>query len=93
MISFNVNGRRYELDLPVDTPLLWVVRENLRLTGTKYGCGKALCGACTVHVNDKAIRSCVTPVLSVMGKEVTTLTCEYRAAAATCEGMRTPILM
>ncbi len=73
MISFKVNGTRYESDVPVDTPLLWVLRENLRLTGTKYGCGKALCGACTVHVNGKAVRSCVTPLSSVAGKEVTTI--------------------
>ncbi len=73
MISFKVNGKRYELDVPVDTPLLWVIRENLGLTGTKYGCGKALCGACTVHVNGEAVRSCVAPVSSVMGKEVVTI--------------------
>lgn len=73
MISFKVNGKRYELDVPVDMPLLWVIRENLGLTGTKYGCGKALCGACTVHVNGNAVRSCVTPVSSVMGKDVITI--------------------
>jgi aerobic-type carbon monoxide dehydrogenase small subunit (CoxS/CutS family) len=73
MISFKVNGTRYDLDIPADTPLLWVIRENLGLTGTKYGCGKALCGACTVHVNGQAARSCITPVSSVMGKEVLTI--------------------
>jgi aerobic-type carbon monoxide dehydrogenase small subunit (CoxS/CutS family) len=73
MISFKVNGKKYEVDVHVDTPLLWVLRENLGLTGTKYGCGKALCGACTVHVNGEAVRSCVTPVLSVMGKNVVTI--------------------
>jgi len=73
MISFRVNGKSYELDVPPDTPLLWVIRENLRLTGTKYGCGKALCGACTVHVNGRAVRSCVTPVSSVAGKDVLTI--------------------
>ena len=56
-----------------DTPLLWVIRENLGLTGTKYGCGRSLCGACTVHVDGQATRSCVTPVSSVAGKEITTI--------------------
>jgi len=73
MISFKVNGRSYDLDVPADTPLLWVLRENLGLTGTKYGCGKALCGACTVHVNGQAVRSCVAPVSSVVGKEIVTI--------------------
>ncbi len=73
MISFKVNGRRYEVEIPVDTPLLWVLRDNLGLTGTKYGCGKALCGACTVHVNGNAVRSCVTPVSLVIGKEILTI--------------------
>ncbi len=73
MISFKVNGRRYEVDVPVDTPLLWVLRENIGLTGTKYGCGMALCGSCTVHVNGHAVRSCVTPVSSVAGKEIFTI--------------------
>jgi aerobic-type carbon monoxide dehydrogenase small subunit (CoxS/CutS family) len=73
MISFKVNGREYEADVPVDMPLLWVLRENLGLTGTKYGCGKALCGACTVHVNGNALRSCVAPVSSVIGKEIVTI--------------------
>ncbi len=73
MISFKVNGKRYELDVPVDMPLLWVIREKLGLTGTKYGCGRALCGSCTVLVNGKAIRSCVAPVSSVAGKDITTI--------------------
>ncbi len=73
MISFKVNGKRYEVDAPVDTPLLWVLRDNLGLTGTKYGCGMALCGACTVHVNGRAVRSCVTPVSSVIDKEILTI--------------------
>jgi isoquinoline 1-oxidoreductase subunit alpha len=68
-----VNGRDYEIEVPEDTPLLWVLRENLGLTGTKYGCGKALCGACTVHVNGLALRSCVAPVSSVTDKEVLTI--------------------
>ncbi|MBJ6727695.1 (2Fe-2S)-binding protein [Geomesophilobacter sediminis] len=73
MVALTVNGRRYEVEVPVDTPLLWVLRDNLGLTGTKYGCGRALCGACTVHVNGKAVRSCVTPVSAVIGKEVLTI--------------------
>jgi aerobic-type carbon monoxide dehydrogenase small subunit (CoxS/CutS family) len=73
MISLNVNGRRYEVEVPAGTPLLWVIRENLGLTGTKYGCGIARCGACTVHVNGQAVRSCVTPVSSVVAKEIITI--------------------
>jgi isoquinoline 1-oxidoreductase subunit alpha len=73
MVSLNVNGKNYEVDVPVDTPLLWVIRENIGLTGTKYGCGRALCGACTVHVDGQAVRSCVTPVSEVVGKEVVTI--------------------
>ena len=73
MISLEVNGKKYEVDVRPDTPLLWVIRERLGLTGTKYGCGMALCGACTVHVNGEAIRSCVTPVSSVNGKRIMTI--------------------
>ena len=73
MISIKVNGKTFQVDTPSDTPLLWVLRENLGLTGTKFGCGKSLCGACTVHVNGEATRSCVTPVSSVTGKEVITI--------------------
>lgn len=73
MIPLKVNGGKYDVEVLPDTPLLWVIRENLRLTGTKYGCGRSLCGACTVHVNGQATRSCVTPVSSVTGKEITTI--------------------
>jgi isoquinoline 1-oxidoreductase alpha subunit len=73
MIALNVNGKRMEVAADPDTPLLWVLRDYLALTGTKYGCGMALCGACTVHVNGQAIRSCVTPVSSVTGKKITTI--------------------
>jgi len=69
----NVNGRRETVDVASDTPLLWVLRETLSLTGTKFGCGVAQCGACTVHLNGKAVRSCVTPVSSVGGAAVTTI--------------------
>jgi isoquinoline 1-oxidoreductase subunit alpha len=73
MLSLSVNGKIYQVDVPVDTPLLWVIRDTIGLTGTKYSCGKALCGACTVHVNGQAVRSCVTPVSAVVGKEVVTI--------------------
>ncbi len=73
MISFKVNGKRYDLDVPPDTPLLWVIRDWIGLTGTKFGCGMALCGACTVHVNGQAVRSCVAPVSSAAGAEITTI--------------------
>jgi isoquinoline 1-oxidoreductase subunit alpha len=73
MISLTVNGMPRQLDVPPDMPLLWAVRETLGLTGTKYGCGMALCGACTVHVDGAPTRSCVTPVSSVAGKRITTI--------------------
>jgi isoquinoline 1-oxidoreductase alpha subunit len=72
-ITFTVNGKREQVEVTPDTPLLWVLRDTLGLTGTKYGCGKSLCGACTVHVEGEAIRSCVTPIESVAGKRVTTI--------------------
>jgi aerobic-type carbon monoxide dehydrogenase small subunit (CoxS/CutS family) len=72
-MKLSVNGREYAVDVAADTPLLWVLRERLGLTGTKYGCGIAQCGACTVLVNGAAIRSCVTPVSAVIGKEITTI--------------------
>ncbi|MCE5263500.1 MAG: (2Fe-2S)-binding protein [Deltaproteobacteria bacterium] len=68
-----VNGKRYTIQALPDTPLLWALRDNLGLTGTKFGCGVGLCGACTVHVNGEATRSCVTPVSSVVGKRITTI--------------------
>lgn len=73
MISLIVNGKPQQVDVDADVPLLWVVREQLALTGTKYGCGIAQCGACTVHVDGQAVRSCITPVSSVAGKKVTTI--------------------
>ncbi len=73
MIKLKVNGKDYELDVNPDTPLLWALRESLGLTGTKFGCGKAQCGACTVHIDGKAVRSCVTTVSSVNGKGVITI--------------------
>jgi aerobic-type carbon monoxide dehydrogenase small subunit (CoxS/CutS family) len=73
MISVTVNGKTQQVDVEPDVPLLWVVRENLNLTGTKYGCGIAQCGACTVHIDGKPVRACVTPVSAVVGKKVTTI--------------------
>ncbi|MSM40568.1 MAG: 2Fe-2S iron-sulfur cluster binding domain-containing protein [Geobacter sp.] len=73
MITLSVNGKRHRLDVPPDTPLLWVLREKLGLTGTKYSCGEGLCGACTVHVDGKARRSCITTVGSVQGKKIVTI--------------------
>jgi isoquinoline 1-oxidoreductase alpha subunit len=72
-VKLIVNGRSTSLDVPADMPLLWVVREVLNLRGTKYGCGIAMCGACTVHIDGEAVRSCVTPISSVAGKRVTTI--------------------
>jgi isoquinoline 1-oxidoreductase alpha subunit len=73
MISFSVNGKPYELDIEPDTPLLWVLREQLGMTGTKFGCGIAACGACTVHVGETAVRSCSFPISAVAGLYVTTI--------------------
>ena len=73
MIKLRVNGKSQSVDVNPDTPLLWVLRENLGLTGTKFGCGMALCGACTVHLGGEAVRSCVTPVSRAANKEVTTI--------------------
>jgi len=73
MITFAINGRETLSDQPSDTPLLWVIRDELGLTGTKFGCGMAQCGACTVHVNGVPTRSCVTPVSAVQGKRITTI--------------------
>ncbi len=73
MIKLNVNRKEYVADVDSDTPLLWVLRETLGLTGTKFGCGMSLCGACTVHVNGEPTRSCITPVSAVVGKGITTV--------------------
>src|SRR5688572_33443608 len=72
-ISVKINGNTYDVDVDADTPLLWVLRDVLKLTGTKFGCGVALCGACTVHVNGVARRSCVTPVGSIGDADVRTI--------------------
>lgn len=73
MVGLKVNGKEHRVEALPDTPLLWVLRDHLGLTGTKFGCGAAFCGACTVLVNGEATRSCVTPVSSVLGKEITTI--------------------
>jgi aerobic-type carbon monoxide dehydrogenase small subunit (CoxS/CutS family) len=73
MIALHINGEPHSLDVPQDTPLLWVLRDTLGLTGTKFGCGKALCGACTVHLDGQALRSCVTPISVVAGRRITTI--------------------
>ena len=73
MTRFELNGRNVEVDAPEETPLLWILRDHLGLTGTKFGCGKSLCGACTVHLEGTPIRSCTTPLASVAGKRITTI--------------------
>ena len=73
MITLNVNGRSIEVDVDPQTPLLWVLRDTVGLTGTKYGCGLALCGACTVHLDGEPIRSCVTPVSAIGDQKITTI--------------------
>jgi len=73
MLSLNVNGKRMSVDAENDTPLLWVLRDHLELTGTKFGCGMSLCGACTVHIDGAPTRSCVTPVSAVAGKKIVTV--------------------
>jgi isoquinoline 1-oxidoreductase subunit alpha len=73
MIEMNVNGSQHQIDLAPDTPLLWVLRDGLRLTGTKYGCGEGFCGACTVHVDGVAQRACQTPLAAAAGRKITTI--------------------
>ena len=73
MASLNINGKIQEVDVDPATPLLWALREQVGLTGTKYGCGIALCGSCTVHLDGQAVRSCVMPVAAVQGKKITTI--------------------
>ncbi|MGA8967781.1 MAG: (2Fe-2S)-binding protein [Pseudolabrys sp.] len=73
MVRLNINGKSIDVDVEADTPLLWVIRENVGLTGTKYGCGIAQCGACTVHINGVATRSCGMQVSEAVGKQITTI--------------------
>jgi len=72
-MKLDVNGRQYDVDVPTDMPLLWVLRDVIGLTGTKFGCGMMQCGACTVHVDGAAMRSCVTPASALVGKKITTI--------------------
>ena len=73
MITLNVNGKDHSLDVSEDTPVLWAIRDVIGFTGTKFGCGMALCGACTIHLDGAPTRSCVTPVSAVVGKKITTI--------------------
>jgi isoquinoline 1-oxidoreductase subunit alpha len=73
MITFELNGKNVSTDAPADTPLLWVIRDYFQLKGSKFGCGKGLCGACTMHLNNEAIRTCTLPVAAVAGKKITTI--------------------
>src|SRR5467141_4695761 len=85
-MQLNVNGTVREVDAPEDMPLLWVLRDVLGLTGTKFGCGMALCGACTVHLDGQATRSCVTPVAAAQGKQITTIEGLSTAAGRAVQG-------
>lgn len=73
MITLNINGKEEKLDAPEDMPILWALRDIVHLTGTKFGCGMAQCGACTVHLDGQPIRSCVTPIAAAVGKKITTI--------------------
>ena len=73
MIALNVNGKTYEVNVPEDMPLLWTLRDVLAMTGTKFGCGQGLCGACTIHVDGHPTRSCLTPVSAAAGRRITTI--------------------
>src|SRR2546428_14182052 len=73
MIQLDINGKRQSVDVPGETPLLWTLRDEMGLTGTKFGCGMALCGACTVHVDGQAVRSCLTPISAAANKKVVTI--------------------
>jgi isoquinoline 1-oxidoreductase alpha subunit len=84
MITFNVNGKPHKLDIPDDMPLLWTLRDVLNMTGTKFGCGMGLCGACTIQVDGQPTRSCITPVSAAAGKRITTI----EAIGATVAGKK-----
>lgn len=73
MITLNINGKEHQIDGPEDMPILWALRDEAHLTGTKFGCGMALCGACTIHLDGQAVRSCVTPISAAVGKKITTI--------------------
>ena len=84
MITLNVNGKPHNLDIPDDMPLLWTLRDVLSMTGTKFGCGMGLCGACTIHIDGQPTRSCITPVSAAAGKRITTI----EAIGATSTGKK-----
>ncbi len=73
MTRLDINGKTHNIDLPEDTPILWAVRDELGLTGTKFGCGAGLCGACTVHIDGEPVRSCITPMAAAVGKKINTI--------------------
>ena len=73
LTALTINGKQHNVDLPEDTPILWTLRDQLGMTGTKFGCGMALCGACTVHLDGEPIRSCITPISAAAGKKITTI--------------------
>lgn len=79
MLNFNINGKMHSLDIDPETPLLWMLRDHIALTGTKYGCGIAQCGSCTVHLDGEPVRACITPTSAALGKKITTI-----------EGLNTP---
>lgn len=93
-VSVTINGKDYKLDVPPETPLLWVLRDTLKMTGTKFGCGQALCGACTVQMHGQPIRACVTPVSAVAGQKITTIegitTKEAKAVQSAWEKLQVP---
>ena len=84
MVTLNVNGKTHSVDVAEDTPLLWTLRDILRMTGTKFGCGMGLCGACTIHIDGKPARSCLTPVSAAVGKKIITI----EAIGGTPQGKR-----
>ena len=86
MLTLNVNGTRHQVDVDPDTPLLWVLRDTLGLTGTKYGCGVAACGACTVHVNGVPLRACMTPVSAAAGQRIITIEGLHSKVAKAIQG-------
>ena len=87
MASLIINGKTIDVDVEMDTPLLWVIRENVGLTGTKYGCGIAQCGACTVHIDGAAVRSCGMLVSEAVGKQITTMRIGGRCALHRAAGL------